>query len=78
MVGDVWANWGSDMAQWFASNAYPVTQISERTVRLTDEYIDRADPRPRCAGCSSRARTACAGRCAASKETGSRLTVSPL
>ena len=43
-VGEVWANWGSDMAQYFASNAYPVTQISERTVRLTDEYIDRANP----------------------------------
>jgi len=43
-VGEVWAKWGSDMAQYFASNAYPVTQISERTVQLTDEYIDRAKP----------------------------------
>ena len=43
-VGEVWANWGSDMAKYFASNAYPVTQISERTVRLTDEYLDRANP----------------------------------
>ena len=43
-VGEVWATWGSDMAQYFASNAYPVTQISEETVRLTDEYIDRASP----------------------------------
>jgi aminopeptidase N len=43
-VGDVWAKWGSDMAQYFASNAYPVTQISERTAALTDEYIDRANP----------------------------------
>jgi aminopeptidase N len=43
-VGDVWATWGSDMAQYFATNAYPVTQVSERTVRLTDEYIERANP----------------------------------
>jgi aminopeptidase N len=43
-VGEVWAKWGSDMAQYFASNAYPVTQVSERTVQLTDEYIDRANP----------------------------------
>jgi aminopeptidase N len=44
VVGDVWASWGSDMGQYFASNAYPLTQISERTVQLTDEYIARADP----------------------------------
>jgi aminopeptidase N len=44
VVGDVWASWSSDMAQYFASNAYPLTQISERTVQLTDEYIARADP----------------------------------
>ena len=44
VVGDVWANWGSDMAQWFTSNAYPLTQISEHTVELTDAYIAEADP----------------------------------
>ncbi|MGP7997952.1 MAG: aminopeptidase N [Streptosporangiaceae bacterium] len=44
VVGDVWATWGTDMAQYFASNGYPLTQISERTVLLTDEYIARADP----------------------------------
>jgi aminopeptidase N len=43
-VGDVWATWSSDMAQYFASNAYPLTQVSERTVQLTDEYIARAHP----------------------------------
>ncbi len=44
VVGDVWANWGSDMAQYFASNAYPLTQISERTIQRTDEYLARAEP----------------------------------
>ena len=44
VVGDIWAGWSSDMAQWFAINAYPLTQISEHTLRLTDEYLDRADP----------------------------------
>jgi aminopeptidase N len=44
VVGDVWRNWGSDMAQWFTTNAYPLAQISEQTVRQTDEYIARADP----------------------------------
>ena len=43
-VGEIWQNWGSDMAQWFATNAYPLTQISEHTVELTDAYIAEADP----------------------------------
>jgi aminopeptidase N len=34
------------MAQWFASNAYPLAQISERTVQLTDDYIASAAPPP--------------------------------
>ena len=44
VVGGVWRDWGSDMAQWFTSNAYPLTQISEHTVELTDSYIAEADP----------------------------------
>jgi aminopeptidase N len=32
------------MAQWFTSNAYPLTQISEHTVELTDAYIAESDP----------------------------------
>ncbi len=44
VVGDVWRDWSSDMAQWFTSNAYPLTQISEHTVALTDTYILENDP----------------------------------
>ena len=44
VVGEVWHNWSSDMAQYFTSNAYPMTQISEHTVELTDAYIARTDP----------------------------------
>ena len=44
VVGEVWQNWSSDMAQYFTSNAYPMTQISEHTVELTDAYIARTDP----------------------------------
>ncbi|MGO9220992.1 MAG: aminopeptidase N [Streptosporangiaceae bacterium] len=44
VVGDVWRDWGSDMAQWFTSNAYPLAQISEETVELTDAYIAQTDP----------------------------------
>ncbi len=44
VVGEVWQNWSSDMALWFTSNAYPLTQISEHTVELTDSYIEQTDP----------------------------------
>jgi aminopeptidase N len=44
VVGDVWRDWSSDMAQWFTSNAYPLTQVSEETVELTGAYIEQNDP----------------------------------
>jgi len=44
VVGDVWRNWSSAMAQDFASGAYTVGAISEQTVQMTDEYIAAADP----------------------------------
>jgi len=44
VVGTLWASWGSDMAQWFASNAFPLTQVNEKTLRLADEFLARADP----------------------------------
>jgi aminopeptidase N len=44
VVGDIWRDWSSDMAQWFANNAYPLYLVSQDTIRLTDEYIARASP----------------------------------
>jgi len=44
VVGDVWRDWSSAMAQDFVSGAYMVSAISEQTVRLTDEYIAAAAP----------------------------------
>ena len=44
VIGDVWRNWSSAMAQDFVSGAYTVCAISEETVRLTDEYIAAANP----------------------------------
>jgi aminopeptidase N len=46
VLADVWRDWKSDMAQYFASNAYPVTVISEQAIRATDDYIDRTSPPP--------------------------------
>jgi aminopeptidase N len=44
VVGDIWRDWSSDMAQWFVENAYPAWTNSPDTVRATDEYLEQADP----------------------------------
>jgi aminopeptidase N len=46
VLAGVWRDWKSDMAQYFAANAYPVTVISEQAIRVTDDYIDRTSPPP--------------------------------
>jgi aminopeptidase N len=44
VVGDVWRNWSSAMAQDFVSGVYAVGPISRETVEMTDAYISAADP----------------------------------
>jgi aminopeptidase N len=44
VVGDIWRDWGTDMAQYFAEYAYPAWQITPEAIAMTDEYIGRADP----------------------------------
>jgi aminopeptidase N len=44
VVGDVWRNWSSAMAQDFVSGVYAVGPISQETVDMTDAYIRAADP----------------------------------
>jgi len=44
VVGDVWRDWSSAMAQDFVSGAYLVCALSPETVAATDEYITRAEP----------------------------------
>jgi aminopeptidase N len=44
VVGDVWRDWSSAMAQDFVSGAYLLGAISEETVQATDDYITRAEP----------------------------------
>ncbi len=46
VVGDIWRDWGSDMAQWFVNYAYPLNLVSPDTIRLTDEYLAQATPPP--------------------------------
>ena len=44
VVGDVWRNWSSAMAQDFVSGVYAVGPITRETVEMTDAYIRAADP----------------------------------
>ena len=44
VVGDVWRNWSSAMAQDFVTDVYAMCPISRETVEMTDAYIGAADP----------------------------------
>jgi aminopeptidase N len=44
VVGDIWREWSSSMAQWFVSVAYSVCPISQETIAITDDYIARTQP----------------------------------
>ena len=44
VVGDVWRNWSSAMAQDFVSGVYAVCPISPETVEMTDAFTRAADP----------------------------------
>jgi aminopeptidase N len=44
VVGDVWRDWSSAMAQDFASGIYAAAPISAETVEVTDAYIKAAEP----------------------------------
>jgi aminopeptidase N len=46
VVGEVWQDWSSAMAQDFVSGVYAVCAISPGTVEATDAYVDRAVPPP--------------------------------
>jgi aminopeptidase N len=43
-VGRAWRDWGADMAQWFAENAYPRDMITPAALAAADDYIARSDP----------------------------------
>ncbi|HEY2578488.1 MAG TPA: aminopeptidase N [Streptosporangiaceae bacterium] len=45
LLGDVWQNWTTDMALFFAAHAYPVA-YSEAVIRATDAYLAASDPPP--------------------------------
>jgi len=44
VVADIWHDWGSDMAQYFAEYAFPSWKVTPETIAFTDTYIERTDP----------------------------------
>jgi aminopeptidase N len=46
VVADLWRDWGSDMAQYFAQNAYPIWVVTPAAISAADDYLARTDPPP--------------------------------
>jgi aminopeptidase N len=44
VVTGLWQDWGSDMAQYFATGAYPVTAVSREALARTDAYLATDGP----------------------------------
>jgi len=44
VVAEKWQAWGSDMAQYFAQNAYPISVITPAAISAADDYLARTDP----------------------------------
>jgi aminopeptidase N len=42
-VGRIWREWGTDMAQWFVANAYPMADTPD-VITATSDFIEREDP----------------------------------
>jgi len=46
VVADIWRDWGSDMAQYFALVGYPSYLVTEDGVDAAADYISRTSPPP--------------------------------
>jgi aminopeptidase N len=44
VIGDIWRDWGSDMAQFFAEYAYPSTVVTPQALDQAAAYIARTSP----------------------------------
>ena len=42
VIGGIWQDWGSDMAQYFAEVAYPSTVITPAAIEAADAYLQRS------------------------------------
>jgi aminopeptidase N len=46
VVAGIWRDWSSDMAQYFAENAYPSWKVTPEAIAAADDCIERIDPPP--------------------------------
>ena len=46
VVADIWRDWGSDMAQYFALVGYPSYLVTQESVDAAADYISRTSPPP--------------------------------
>ena len=46
VVAGIWRDWSSDMAQYFAENAYPSWRVTPEAIAAADDYIGRTGPPP--------------------------------
>ena len=46
VVADLWRDWGTDMAQYFAEFGYPFSVITPAGIEVADTYLSRADLPP--------------------------------
>ncbi len=46
VVADIWRDWGTDMAQYFAEVAYPSYLVTQDAVDAAADYITRTSPPP--------------------------------
>ncbi len=44
VIADIWAGWSSDMAQYFATAAYPSWIVTQQAISAADDYLARTDP----------------------------------
>jgi len=44
VIGGIWHDWGSDMAQYFTEVAYPMTVITPAAIEEADTYLERTSP----------------------------------
>jgi aminopeptidase N len=44
VAADIWRDWSSDMAQYFAENAYPSWDITPGAIAAAGDYVERTDP----------------------------------
>jgi len=46
VIGDIWRDWSTDMAQYFAVYGYPATVVTREAIDAAADFLDTASPPP--------------------------------